>query len=231
MAVDREVLIDTIMEQNGTDWEKISDAVGAPQIVCQTEFEKMQKMAKKEVIDSKKDILGTGGGPSSCPKSDPLLDKVSSLVGPTLDGFCTIYDGDSALMEYQGTVPIEAANQDTSKSPLFTNDRTNLKRKQNVKLSRPSKIFKTDDETVSQKFKKLASEKLELTALNKELLKKQIELEEIKLQHAQSAKTEQDEKLAHLRKLWAIEMEESRKKVAHNDAIRKIELENSNKQV
>lgn len=87
-----------------------------------------------------------GGGPSKH-KDDPLLEKVCTLIGPTMDGMYTKYDGDSALMASQDTEPVEGGFPIPSSSPasffnveneqpLFTNNRCNLKRlKVNPKLT------------------------------------------------------------------------------------------------
>lgn len=77
----------------------------------------------------------TGGGPSTRPKEDPILDKVCSMVGPTMDGLYTIYDGDSELMISQDKTPIERIDTASEEDTLFTNNRKNLKKKMNQKLT------------------------------------------------------------------------------------------------
>lgn len=94
-----------------------------------------------------------GGGPSKH-KDDPLLEKVCTLIGPTMDGMYTKYDGDSALMASQDTEPVEGGfpihsvspasffNNVENDQPLFTNNRCNLKRlKSNPKLTSKCILF------------------------------------------------------------------------------------------
>lgn len=50
--------------------------------------------------------LFLGGGPPpqpSCSGSDPIIDKVKTLIGPSLEGLFTIYDGDADFMKEQQT--------------------------------------------------------------------------------------------------------------------------------
>ena len=65
-------------------------------------------------------------------------------------------------------------------------------------------------QSVSTRFSHLASEKLELVAMQKELLKYQV--------------LEAQEKLEHNRALRAMEMEDAKKAYAHKDVIRALEL-------
>lgn len=69
-------------------------------------------------------------------------------------------------------------------------------------------------QTVSEKFKKLANQKMELVELQHELLRTQLE--------------DEKEKLEHNRRIRAMEIEEMKKKFDHNDIIRKLELERYN---
>lgn len=42
-----------------------------------------------------------GGGPPPSPPEDKLLEKVKCLIGPSLEGMYTIYDGDADFINQQ----------------------------------------------------------------------------------------------------------------------------------
>lgn len=187
-----------------------------------------------------------GGPPPENDNNDPVLQKIQMLVGPAIDGMYTIYDGDSGIMASQNSQPIESTNFDTGCSMVsqnaeeptetvhkekdaglqdethheqfFFNDRANLKKKPHHLLTRKRKLEEQLPlkQTVSEKFKTLASEKMELVAMQKELLKMQLE--------------EEREKNIHNKLLRDMEIEELKKKYDHYEIIRKIELERLNLQ-
>ena len=49
-----------------------------------------------------------GGGPPPSCSSDSILTKVKTLIGPSLEGLFTMYDGDADFMkEQQSTISID----------------------------------------------------------------------------------------------------------------------------
>ncbi|XP_048005214.1 uncharacterized protein LOC125241001 isoform X1 [Leguminivora glycinivorella] len=100
---------------------------------------------------------------------------------------------------------------DCQDETYFTNDRANLKKKPHHLLTRKRKPDAQNKQTVADKFKLLAAEKVELLELQKELVRSQLD--------------EQQKQAEHNQTLREMEAEDAKKKYLHNDKHREMEME------
>ncbi|XP_045496400.1 myb/SANT-like DNA-binding domain-containing protein 3 [Colias croceus] len=219
MAIRAPLLLNAV-EEYGQDWNQVAQATEASSLDCKNTFEELVKDAKREEALHKKEINRTGGGPppESSGSRDPVIEKVKTIIGPSLEGLYTIYDGDAEFMkEQQESASINTEMQPIDMivvdSPQVENGNDDKKRlnimKRKVDPSLES-LRKGKKQNVSHSFKELAEDKKDLVKAQKELAELQIEHQKILIKLAQEKLQFEEKKnkmeLEYLKEKYALEL-------------------------